>query len=518
MLAFLSSRVATGTLLEMKLCVVAGFVWLAACGDQTPGPAGPVDSGQDAVPLSSAKDLSSFTFLAADNPVLATDAPAVITGTTVAASARFVSNVTALKPTFETTGVNVLVGSTAQISGNTAQDFRDPVTYTVVAEDGSSKNYTVTLATPSFAPKVDFATGLDPSSVAIADFNRDGKPDLAVANGNAATVSVLLDTTVTGSLIPTFSAKQDFATGSGPVSVAIGDFNGDGKLDLAVANQSGTVSILLGTTATGAASPTFAAKVDLATGPNATSMAIADFNGDGKPDLAVTHQGPGESVSILLNTTAANAATPSFSAKVEFDVGPVPFSVAVGDLNRDGKPDVVVATVGGFRPVSVLINLTATDAVTPSFAAKDEVLIGENSQAVTVGDVNGDGIPDLVIADANPVGALVMLNTTAMGAATTSYAPAAVFASGIGPSSIVIGDLNGDGTSDLAVASRSATVGVLLGTTATGALTPSFLPRIEFSTGFEPTSIAMGDFNGDGKPDLASANFNPDTVSVLLAQ
>ncbi len=499
--------------------LVAGIVVcvFAACGDHGATPAdGSVDSGPDAEVLSSAKELTSFTFLAADNPVLAIDAPGVIEGTAVGASARFVSNVMTLKPRFETTGVNVLVEGTTQFSSQTPQDFRDPVIYTVFAEDGSNKKYTVTLATPSFSPKVDFATGTRTSSVAVADFNADGKPDLAVTNG-AATVSVLLDTTATGALVPTFSAKTNFPTGTGPGTVAISDFNGDGKPDLAVATQN-AVSVLLGTTAMGAASPTFAAKADFATVLFSTSLAIADFNGDGKPDLAVTHNGEVDGLSILLNTTATNAATPSFAAAVEFDVGAGPVTVAAGDLNRDGKPDLVVATIGGFRPVNVLINLTATNAVTPSFAAKDEILVNENSQDVSVGDVNGDGITDVVIADANPVGALVMLNTTTIGAATTSYAPLGLFASGNGPSSILISDLNGDGTSDLAIASSSATVGVLLGTTPAGALTPSFVPRIEFSTGASPTSIAIGDFNGDGKPDLAVANVGANTISVLLAQ
>src|SRR5438067_1547326 len=111
--------------------------------------------------------------------------------------------------------------------------------------------------TASFGAKTDFGTGAEPISVAVGDFNGDGKLDLAVANVGSNTVSILL---VTGT--GTFGAKTDFGTGSGPRSVAVGDFNLDGKLDLAVANGSGnTVSILLGT-GTG----TFGAKTDFGTG------------------------------------------------------------------------------------------------------------------------------------------------------------------------------------------------------------------------------------------------------------
>src|SRR5439155_652752 len=128
----------------------------------------------------------------------------------------------------------------------------------------------ITGAAPlSFAAKQDFATDTTPLSVTVGDLNGDGKLDLVVANQTSNTVSVLLNTTASGAAIPSFAAKQDFATGTVPLSVTVGDLNGDGKLDLAVANQnSSTVSVLLNTTAPGAAIPSFAPKQDFATGTN----------------------------------------------------------------------------------------------------------------------------------------------------------------------------------------------------------------------------------------------------------
>src|SRR5438093_62035 len=122
----------------------------------------------------------------------------------------------------------------------------------------------------SFAPKTDYGTGMQPNSVAKGDFNGDSKLDLAVANFAGATVSILLGTG-TGS----FGAKTDFGTGAGPASVAVGDFNGDGKLDLAVTNYYvDTFSILLGT-GTGS----FGAKIDFGTGSTPVSVAVGDITG-----------------------------------------------------------------------------------------------------------------------------------------------------------------------------------------------------------------------------------------------
>ena len=168
-------------------------------------------------------------------------------------------------------------------------------------------------ATPSFAAKQDFATGSIPNDVAVGDFNGDGEPDLAVADVGSNRVSVLLNTTVPGSTTTSFSPRKDFATGSAPDAVAVGDLNGDGLPDLVVANFfSNSVSVLLNTTALGSAAPSFAARHDFATGSFPDSVAIGDLNGDGIPDLVVANR-RSNSTSVLLNTTAAGALVSSFA-------------------------------------------------------------------------------------------------------------------------------------------------------------------------------------------------------------
>src|SRR5439155_11712453 len=154
-----------------------------------------------------------------------------------------------------------------------------------------ANNFANTVSVPlgngdgSFGAKTDFGTGSGPNSVAIGDLNGDGKPDLAVANGSSNTVSVLL-----GNGNGSFGARTDYGTGSAPRSVAIGDLNGDGKPDLAVANTGsypgydGTVSVLLGN-----GNGSFGAKTNFGTGSKPFSVAIGDVNGDGRPDLAVAN-------------------------------------------------------------------------------------------------------------------------------------------------------------------------------------------------------------------------------------
>ena len=209
----------------------------------------------------------------------------------------------------------------------------------------------------------------------MGDLNGDGRLDLAVANFVFDTVSVLLNTTAPGGNTASFSVNQEFATGTGPIFVTMGDVNGDGRLDLAVANfNSNNVSVLPHATIPGAAAPNFAAKQDFATGEAPLFVEVEDLNGDGLLDLAVANLNA-STVSVLLNTTDLGAATPGFTVKQDFATGASPRSVSCGDLNGDGKLDLAVANINS-ATVSVLLNTTATGAAAPSFAPKQDFATG----------------------------------------------------------------------------------------------------------------------------------------------
>jgi predicted NUDIX family NTP pyrophosphohydrolase len=351
-------------------------------------------------------------------------------------------------------------------------------------------------ADPLFlAPFLSFDAGFTPTSMAIADLNADGRPDLAVANAYSNTVSVLL-----GNGDGTFGTKTDFGTGSEPVSVAIADLNADGRLDLAVANvdsysyYSGTVSVLLGN-----GDGTFGAKTDFGTGSYPYSVAIADLNGDGRPDLAVTNLGS-FTVSVLLGNGDG-----TFGAKTDFGTGSGPRSVAIADLNADGRPDLAVANAYS-NTVSVLLGTgdgtfgTMTDFGTGSFP-----------NSVAIADLNADGRPDLALSNADPDSYSSTVSVL-LGNGDGTFGDKAHFGAGRGPESVAIADLNADGRPDLAVANGgSSTVSVLLGNG-----DGTFGARTDFGTGNGPLSVAIADLNADGRPDLAVANGGSNTVSVLL--
>jgi hypothetical protein len=168
----------------------------------------------------------------------------------------------------------------------------------------------------------------------------------------------------------------------------------------------------------------------------------------------------------------------------------------------------------------VLLNTTAPGAATPSFASEATFAAGSGPESVTVADINGDGMPDLITANRNVNTASVLLNTTTPGSTTLSFAPQAAFATGAKPYFVTTADVNGDGKADLILSNvNSNNLSVLLNTTSPGATTPTFAAQQTFTVGISPLGVALSDINGDGRPDLVAVNFTATdgTISVLLS-
>jgi hypothetical protein len=347
-------------------------------------------------------------------------------------------------------------------------------------------------ATYNSGTMVDLTASADAGSVFA------GWTDAGCFGTGSCTVTINADTSVIAYFnLPSsppvsFDPATYFGVGTGPVSVAVGDFNGDGFLDLVVANAgSNNVSILLGDGTSG-----FGLATDFPVGTQPSSVVVGDFNGDGFLDLVVANAGSND-ISILLGD-----GTGSFGSATDFPVGTQPSSVMVGDFNGDANLDLAVANLGS-DSVSILLG----DG-TGGFGSATDFPVGTQPGSVMVGDFNGDANLDLAVANFGSNNVSILL-----GDGTGSFGPATDFPVGTNPSSVVTGDLNGDGFLDLAVANTANhNVSIVLGDG-----TGSFGAAItNFPVGITPQGIAIGDLNGDLKLDLAVPNSGSNNVSVLL--
>jgi uncharacterized protein (TIGR03437 family) len=343
----------------------------------------------------------------------------------------------------------------------------------------------------TFTAAGSYATDKNPASVTIADVNGDGNPDLAIATGNG-TVSILLGTG-TG----TFRAATSFPTGHQPYYIAAGDFNNDGKMDLVTANTyENSVTVLLGK-----GDGSFTVGNTYLVSYNPMSLILADINGDGNLDIV---QGLGDArgfgaghdsgnIDILLGNGDGTFQGPTIATSGARNIS----FLATADFNGDGKLDAIVSD--GYGGGGLYLFAGAGNGVFKSAT----LLTTLTSNAAAVGDFDGDGRPDLAVAESGSDSFGILLNS-----ANGFQKPLTFASAGNGPSSIVTADFNGDGKLDLAVANAppypgtgTANVAVFFGNGSGG-----FQLQKTYPAGNQPTAMAVADLNGDGKPDLVVAD------------
>lgn len=350
----------------------------------------------------------------------------------------------------------------------------------------------------SFGPMRAYSVGASssPRHVAIGDVNGDNRPDIITANYGANSVGVSLAGSSGG-----FAGGATFyatGAGSGPADVMLGDVNGDGQPDIIVGCD-GLVGVLLGQ---GGGRFTAISTYATGSGNHADALALGDVNRDGRPDIVMSGFNF-NGVGVLLGQAGGRFATVS---TYPTGAGSQPFDVVVGDVNGDGWADIITANFGT-NSVGVLLGQIAG-----GFAAVSTYSNGAGiaPQSVSLGDVNSDGRPDIVTASPGSGGVGVLLGLVSGGFAVVS-----TYAAGTGsqPYDVALGDVNGDNRQDIITANfGTSTVGIFLGQAG------GFAPITSYSTGAGsyPYGVALADVNGDNRPDIISANPGNGTFSVLL--
>jgi FG-GAP-like repeat/Cep192 domain 4/HYDIN/CFA65/VesB-like, Ig-like domain len=370
------------------------------------------------------------------------------------------------------------------------------VTVVTPAPGGGRSNvafFSVRLPASSVAfQRTDYTAAYGSESVAIGDFNADGALDLAVSDFWSATLSTLL-----GNGNGTFQSPTNYRGFSQPETLVVGDFNGDGKQDLAVTDSgTNTVWILLGN-----GNETFQPANGFAKGAGFSRMVAGDFNGDGRLDLATTNYADG-TVSILLGNGDG-----TFRHHVDYPVGQSITPITVGDVNGDGKLDLLV---GDAWTATYAVLLGNGDGTFKPYISYPTIA---NPQSLVLADFNGDGKLDLAVFSetSGNTGLQILL-----GNGDGTFQSFATYATGCGPDttdcSATVADLNGDNRLDLVVRNAPTdTVSVLLGNG-----DGTFQGPLTFATGPQPQQVMVGDFNGDGQLDLAVTSGQSSSVSVLL--
>jgi len=358
---------------------------------------------------------------------------------------------------------------------------------------GTSNTQFFSITSPVLTPTFNSSTltaGASPQRNIAADFNGDGIMDLAVADGTNNQILVML-----GNGDGTFQSPVPYQVGAGPSTLVAGDFDGDGKLDIAVGDSDTGIYVLQGN-----GDGTFHVDPIISVaelGP--WDLAVGDFNGDGKLDLACVNQTAG-TISIFLGNGDATFNGDGFfqpPATVATNAGPG--QMTIGDFNGDGILDMAVANFGSFAGDTVSVFLGNGNG---TFQPKVDYDTSLAPLSVVAADFNGDGKLDLAVADScgtsTPCGRPGLVSIL-LGNGDGTFQPHVDYPAGSFPYTIVAGDFNGDGKLDVAVSDLDSFQVTILAGVGDG----TFQPSSVLSTSGSPVGLLAADFNRDGLMDFA---------------
>ncbi|WP_162944944.1 FG-GAP-like repeat-containing protein [Flavisolibacter nicotianae] len=466
-----------------------------------------------------AASLALFSFVAtstshAQAPVITSISPGSgpIGTLVVIAGAGFNANPNGNAVYFGTARATVLsaTSSTLTVTVPSGATY-EPVTVTTQNLTAfSAQPFSVTAAAPyngitdaSFSGTTNFPAGMYPYFVTSGDLDGDNKMDLVVLSINDNTMSLYRNIGSPGSLA--FAQPVIYPAGATPFHAALGDMDGDGKLDIVIGSYGNSRIIIYKNEGSPGIIAMTNAK-DFATGPNPHGIVIADFDGDGRADIGTANQN-GNTASVFRNlSTTGNI---NIASQKDFPVGYWPQRLSAGDYDGDGKPDLAVPNYNSGL-LSVLRNTGSQGMV--SFASKIDFSAGGTPFHASTGDLDGDGKDDIVVSNVGSNNIRILKNNSTAG--KIDFSEYYDLYAGNTPVFSTLGDLDGDGKIDIIVANFGAnTLSLFRNIGSKGII--AFDAKRDFKTGTSPRAASIADLTGDGQPDISFISSNSNTLSVL---
>jgi hypothetical protein len=358
--------------------------------------------------------------------------------------------------------------------------------------------------TKSFSAKMDSSWGFAANDIGATDLDGDGDVDPVVVSTFSNFISILKNNSSIGSISLSYSLSSRFATSASPVSISFGDLDGDNKQDIIVTSYTNGLSIFKNNSTTD--SIRLLPKIDLVAGSSPFLSTIADIDNDGKPDIVCTNSGS-NTISIFRNTSTTG--TISFASKIDFATGKDPYGLSITDLDGDGVVEVVVANEDDFS-ISIFKNNSSPGNI--SLGGKTDIANVYPSLLKTA-DLDNDGKPDIIATTSNSASVAVLRNTSSPG--SLSFASLQLLPTGFGsPTYLNIGDIDGDGKPDIAVNHQNyTTVSIIKNLSQPGTI--SFSSNTDFNAASMPLIVLLTDMDNDARPDIISGSGSGTAFSIF---